>query len=205
MVTFPGLGCPISYDKNSDTFGAHRGGRAGARHDLGGRVASGYIYEPRVSVAAIATRFWVSGWQDKALKMRGLLEGGRFSILAIGRIGCALDAIACMAGPVCTTRMQKGGESGTRAQNRERKTYRHGEGGGLMVFIQAFFDAVLLVPHVRGGSVRPWTGFAAIVQAIFRRSGLILRSHSRAQKSEVGHFHCFKISQFLVNTSIIIL
>ena len=101
-------------------------------------MASGYIYEPRVSVAAIATRFWVSGWQDKALKMRGLLEGGRFSILAIGRIGCALDAIACMAGPVCTTRMQKGGESGTRAQNRERKTYRHGEGGGLMVFIRAF-------------------------------------------------------------------
>ena len=72
-------------------------------------------------------------------------------------------------------------------------------GGGAHGLHSSVFDAVLLVPHVRGGSVRPWTGFAAIVQAIFRRSGLILRSHSRAQKSEVGHFHCFKISQFLVN------
>ena len=47
------------------------------------------------------------------------------------------------------------------------KTCRRVEGGGARGLHLSDFDAVLLVPHVGGCSVKPWTGFAAILRPVF--------------------------------------
>ena len=83
------------------------------------------------------------------------------------------------------------------------KTCRRVEGGGARGLHLSDFDAVLLVPHVGGCSVKPWTGFAAILRPVFEvpdttkwgLNGAICDSQNR----EVTVFHRLKISQFLVH------
>ena len=82
-------------------------------------MASGYIYEPRVSVAAIATRFWVSGWQDKAFKIRGLFEGARVALFELSEVAARREATSA-----------NGGECGLRTAHGERNGMSEGGWGG---------------------------------------------------------------------------